>query len=42
MIMARTIRNRKIRRAIAVAYNMSVDCVSQELVDDFINYRKAA
>ena len=39
--MARTIRNRKIRRAIAVAFNMRVDDVPQEIVDEF-KYRTAA
>ncbi len=40
--MAKKIKMTKIRRQIAVAYNMSAVNVPQEMVDEFINYRKVA
>ena len=40
--MAKTININKVRRAISVAYNVSIDNIPEAIEDQFINYRKAA
>lgn len=41
-IMAKTISIKKTRRALSVAFNVNVNYIPSELVDQFITYRKAA
>ena len=40
--MAKTISMNKTRKAIAYAYNVSINNIPEEIEDQFINLRKAA
>ena len=39
---AKTVSINKTRKAIAYAYNVSIDNIPEAIEDQFINYRKAA